>query len=450
MNPEDIPVAAIVSRIFLCQRTLERCLNKIVGDILPTDTVLLQEQYMKNTTKPKKMLAKQWINWLEEMKEMLYWMDNTNYRLDRRTFNIKCIPRNLPLEWKIKFKRADISTRIKNNVPTSQPRNYQIIAQLEQIKRAEVMKREITNVRSKRNYNYNNNQHRGNSNYWKRNMCRKPGYNHEWKDCPDNPRNKNNNKNNSNERDDNSRDKHKNKDREFYMIEEIKNENEMHLIQDDEEITTLLDKHIPMIKIPEKEENNIVDNVKQLRKYSEQKNNDLKVKVCCIFTLTKQGKEREYLGLLDTGSTKSLISSELVEEYEMETEKENGNWNTNTSQFKTTKIATVTNNTLPQWYNKQIIEQTKLAKQKYKAIFGLGFMLANKFDVLFSKAMIKWVGIGVSMYHQRDPRNNECNKLEKAMQENKYTSMDAKEISHLENQKHLDKEQKKWKSYTRI
>ena len=71
-----------------------------------------------------------------------------------------------------------------------------------------------------------------------------------------------------------------------------------------------------MIKIPEKEENNIVNNVKQLRKYSEQKNNDLKVKVCCIFTLIKQGKKREYLGLLGTGSAKSLISSELVEEYE--------------------------------------------------------------------------------------------------------------------------------------
>ena len=53
MNPDDVPVAAIVPRIFLCQCSLERCLNKVVGDILPTDTVLQQEQYMKNTTKPK-------------------------------------------------------------------------------------------------------------------------------------------------------------------------------------------------------------------------------------------------------------------------------------------------------------------------------------------------------------------------------------------------------------
>jgi len=75
------------------------------------------------------------------------------------------------------------------------------------------------------------------------------------------------------------------------MIEEI--ENDKHLIQNDEESPTLFAGDIPMIKISEKEENNIVsNNGRQLRKYSEKKNNDLKVKICCIFTLTKQGKKK--------------------------------------------------------------------------------------------------------------------------------------------------------------
>ena len=117
MNPEDVPITGIVPKIFLSQRTLERCLNKVIGDILPTNAVLQQEQYMKNTTKPRKLYAKQWINRLEEMKEMMYWMDSTNYKLDRRTFNIKCIAKNLPLECKIEFERADISTKMKRNVP---------------------------------------------------------------------------------------------------------------------------------------------------------------------------------------------------------------------------------------------------------------------------------------------------------------------------------------------
>ena len=57
MNPEDVPVAAIVPRIFICQHTLERCLNKVIGDMLPTDAVLQQEQYMKNIITPKKISA---------------------------------------------------------------------------------------------------------------------------------------------------------------------------------------------------------------------------------------------------------------------------------------------------------------------------------------------------------------------------------------------------------
>jgi len=107
--------------------------------------------------------------------------------------------------------------------------------------------------------------------------------------------------------------------------------------------------------------------------------------------------------------------------------------------------------TLPQWSSKRVIESTELsvnlnAKQKYKAIFGLDFLLANKFDVLFSKTVIEWEGISISMFNKREPRNNEeCNKLEKeTMQENKYSYMDAKEIAYLDNQKHLnDKEKEK-------
>ena len=76
-------------------------------------------------------------------------------------------------------------------------------------------------------------------------------------------------------------------------------------------------------------------------------------------------------------------------------------------------------------------------KQKYKAIFGLDFMLNNKFNILFSKETIEWEGIGISIYHQREPRNkNECNKLEKeTMQENKNEFMEAKDIAYLDKTK---------------
>ena len=113
------------------------------------------------------------------------------------------------------------------------------------------------------------------------------------------------------------------------MIKEV---DDTHLIQYEEEFPTLFDEDVPMKTINTKEENDIVNNVRPLEQSSKRENDNPKVKVCCVFTLTgKEGKKKEYLGLLDTGSTKSLISAELVKKYEMETEKDEGNWNTNTS-----------------------------------------------------------------------------------------------------------------------
>lgn len=73
--------------------------------------------------------------------------------------------------------------------------------------------------------------------------------------------------------------------------------------------------------LPVKKEENNID-----KKYPENVNNSTKVKVSCIFTLmNEKGQRNEYLGLLDTTSTKSLISKELVKKYRMKTQTDNGN-----------------------------------------------------------------------------------------------------------------------------
>ena len=87
------------------------------------------------------------------------------------------------------------------------------------------MKRENETVRNIRNNNGNKN------NYQQGNQCQKPGHNHEWKHCPNNPRNKNINENNRNERHNNSIDEHEIEYREFNMVEEME---DTHLIQYEE------------------------------------------------------------------------------------------------------------------------------------------------------------------------------------------------------------------------
>ena len=80
MDPEDVPAVELPQRFLLCQRTLERCLNKIATEIVPTDTVVFQEDYIQETSKRRSMTAKQWANRLKEMRGYLYSLSDTMIR----------------------------------------------------------------------------------------------------------------------------------------------------------------------------------------------------------------------------------------------------------------------------------------------------------------------------------------------------------------------------------
>lgn len=115
MDPENVPVMELPQRFFLCQRTLERCLNKMATEIFPTDAVFFQEDYMRETSKPRSMTAKQWVNRLEEMKGYLYWLSENNYKMSNLVFNKDCIKSNIPLEWRVNFEESDISRKINRS-----------------------------------------------------------------------------------------------------------------------------------------------------------------------------------------------------------------------------------------------------------------------------------------------------------------------------------------------
>ena len=88
----------------------------------------------------------------------------------------------------------------------------------------------------------------------------------------------------------------------------------------------------------------------------------------------KDGRDIEYLGLLDTGSTHSLIGKDLVTRYTLVTKKDNGIWSTNNGNFTTNKLAVVQDITLPQFTTKRRIISAELSinpnpGQRYKAIF---------------------------------------------------------------------------------
>ena len=79
-----------------------------------------------------------------------------------------------------------------------------------------------------------------------------------------------------------------------------------------------------------------------------------------FFIQDKEGNIEKYIGLLDTGSTGSLISSKLVEKYVFKCKKINTTWNTNAGNFHTGKTTNITNLRFPQFTNKRVIEETSL------------------------------------------------------------------------------------------
>ena len=172
IDPADVPLAAVVARVFFCQRTLERCLNKVVAGILPTDAVMHQIKYMKATKKPRQLTAKAWMHRLSEMREYLYWMSENNHTMDELTFNQDVIKENIPLEWVVDFEKSSTARAINRSTAKNQPALREVLDELEQIEASEQVKRRVENLKEK---------HGDRRNYGdkKKNMCRIPGHNHE-------------------------------------------------------------------------------------------------------------------------------------------------------------------------------------------------------------------------------------------------------------------------------
>ena len=92
----------------------------------------------------------------------------------------------------------------------------------------------------------------------------------------------------------------------------------------------------------------------------------------------EEGNKKKYLGLLNTSSSGSLMSEELVNKFVLETTKSSSTWETNNGAFKTGRISITKNLRFPQFTNKRKVDGSKFyvnqnEKQKYKIIFWIRF-----------------------------------------------------------------------------
>jgi len=119
-------------------------------------------------------------------------------------------------------------------------------------------------------------------------------------------------------------------------------------------------------------------------------------------------KYKTYLGLVDSGSSGSLVNKEIVEfaNFEMQLQKHSVKWDTATGSFHTDGVVTIENYHLPQFTRKRHITSSfhmfqKRPKDKYDFILGRDLLMELSIDIRYSTAQFVWENIIVDMV----PRN---------------------------------------------
>ena len=127
----------------------------------------------------------------------------------------------------------------------------------------------------------------------------------------------------------------------------LENEDEFQDLHDEESVT---ETHLFQNKI-QKKENQI--------------KNKTVLKATVQFSLEDdKGNKSIYLGLLDTGSTASLMSEELVGKFELATKNGKNTWDTNNGEFKTGKTTVTNNLRFPQFTKKRKVTGAKFYMNK--------------------------------------------------------------------------------------
>ena len=76
--------------------------------MFPKDSLTKQLDYIKNTKNPRELGTKQWINWLQEIKTKMYFMNLRNYEFNNVTISCDAIDQKLPLDWIVDWRKSRI------------------------------------------------------------------------------------------------------------------------------------------------------------------------------------------------------------------------------------------------------------------------------------------------------------------------------------------------------
>jgi hypothetical protein len=329
-----------------------------------------QKDYLKSTPKPEKMSVKQWINRIKNINSYLPLMQDNGRAFTEEELVSEVISKNIPSAWVKDFRmfKLHLKTRVKD-----------VLSDLTMIE--EQIKTHLKPTNSDKR------QHL-------KNPCRIHNGGHEWDDCRQNPKNaKSDGKDKTTDR--GRTDNQNNRTRENRRTEESghqptrtrSNSRSRDSSDSDYEYNCITQQSSDQVKgesTPSSEILIALPNTNNSKKYT------------------------TYLGLVDSGSSGSLINKDIVDNgnFVVQSQKKPTKWDTASGTLLTQGKVEIKQCCLPQFTRKQHIASTfhmftKCSNDKYDIILDRDFLQAIGLDIRYSASQFTWDNISVAMVPSR-------------------------------------------------
>jgi hypothetical protein len=349
------------------EETFTEHVQELTSAILGEDALRNQKDYLKNTPKPEKMSVKQWVNRMKNINSYLPLMQVGGRSFTEEELVSEVISKNIPSVWIKDFRmfKLHLKTRVKD-----------VLTDLTMIEEQ---------IKTPKPTNFDN------KNKHLKNPCRLHG-SHEWDDCRQNPKNaKSNGNERTNERPPNAQNNQNNQT----------NRNRENRRTEQNNRSTRRNRSSSSSRARDSDtdyEINCISGQKE-------KENTPSSEILIALPKSKNSKKyTTYLGLIDSGSSGSLLSSSIIKntDFNVEQLQKPTKWDTATGVLLTTGKVAIEALNLPQFTRKRQVSSTfhlfeKRNEDKYDIILGRDFLQAIGLIIDYSASQFTWDNISVTM-----------------------------------------------------
>jgi hypothetical protein len=333
-----------------------------------------QKKYLTTTSKPEKMSVKQWISRIKNINSYIPFMKAEASAMPERDLINDVITPNIPTAWEMHYhlQNLHLKTRIRD-----------IIEPLTVIE--EQVKKQASLAQQQSQTNNRN----------LKNPCKLHNGSHEWDDCCKNPKNAKNNEKDTKTSNGHGKTEHNGRSREQRPTERNSRRSRT-------PARSRSSSHARYSSDSEGYEHNCI-----AEKASTKENEECTQSSEILIALPNAENSKKYttyLGLINSGSSGSLLSSSLIENtnFNVEKQKKPTKWDTATGVLLTKGRATIEALSLPQFTRKRQVSSTfhlfeKRKDDQYDIILSRDFLQAIGLVIDYSASQFTWDNISVAM-----------------------------------------------------